>query len=89
MVPLDISSLPSQDFTQTYLPPGQQHLRQDSQEETDHKDLEERHRSFNAGLIVKNNENNGDSGVHDVLKALINDNDKTKFAALCKIKKIN
>ena len=49
--------------------------------------LQERQSNFNAGLIAKNNNEESDKNVHDVLLSLDTSNDNEKFQKLTKIKK--
>lgn len=60
------SNVDSQDFTQKHLPPGQKR-RQSSSEDLDTTTLSKAVSSFNAFLLKKNNDEDCDDGVKDVL----------------------
>ena len=66
------------------LPPGQKRRDQTPNRSQLHQDIDRRIDSYNAHLIVSDN---NDAGVNDMLIALKNRDDKLKFPELNKIRK--
>ena len=74
-------------YMRDILPPEQNRRDQTPNRSQLHQDIDRRIDSYNAHLIVSNNNDNNDAGVNDMLIALKNRDDKLKLAELNKIRK--